>query len=105
MKLVKKIFISLVAIAFISTATISCKSSDKNSSTSDQTQEFANPPEEILQRVHRLIKTSRAEYHQKNQMEHLREAALADPAADSAEASAAVVLEVMLVQISTILVP
>ena len=45
MKLVKKIFISLVAIAFISTATISCKSSDKKSSTSDQTQEFANPPE------------------------------------------------------------
>ena len=45
MKLIKKVFISLVAIAFISTATISCKSSDKNSSTSDQTQEVANPPE------------------------------------------------------------
>jgi len=45
MKLVKKIFISLVAIAFISTATISCKSSDKNSTTSNQTQEFSNPPE------------------------------------------------------------
>ena len=45
MKLVKKIFISLVAINFISTATISCKSSDKNSTTSNQTQEFSNPPE------------------------------------------------------------
>ena len=45
MKLVKKIFISLVAITFISTATISCKSSDKNSTTSNQTQEFSNPPE------------------------------------------------------------
>ena len=50
------------------------------------------------------METSRVEHHQKNQMEHLREAALADTAADLAEASAEVVLEVMLVQISTILV-
>ena len=42
------------------------------------------------------METSRAEHHQKNQMEHLREAALADTAADLAVDR--------LVQISTILV-
>ncbi|MBR6080317.1 MAG: hypothetical protein IKP60_09190 [Treponema sp.] len=47
MKLVKKILISVAAIAFITAATASCKTKDKDSTTSEQTQtqEFANPPE------------------------------------------------------------